>query len=145
MIFNKENPKIIHLGNIIFWHEEILDFISQECGVSASKEEGYTSIGFKPDFYSFHLAEIDKIRHKIFAFTILHPLENSEKIHTAIMFLNKSSSSESQIIIGKTIVDYINECIAKVLNSQEEVFGQTLLGIRLLDIRREFINSIIQE
>ncbi len=140
MPYNKDEIKIIQLGNIIFWHEEILQLINDERGISRSTEEHYKDIGFKPDFYSFHLAEVNEIRHKILAFTSFINQSNM-RIQTKVEILINTISQTAQNLLEITIGEYINDTISRSLDAPEK-FNQTSLGLALLDVRNNFINSL---
>ena len=140
----REPVRILYLGSIIFWHEEILNLIHHECPqFPASIEEGYNAIGFKPTFYSIHLAEVNKVKCKIFAFTAVETGEE-ENIYTEMFILDfPVLSIESQLVLDRIIGDHIVDSLLRVATESVlgETFDQAVVSMKLFALRRGLLKG----
>ena len=139
-INTSQEPEIIikKTGEIIFWHEEMINLIHKlirSRKINASLPQAiahfYLYIGFEPTFYSVHTLEINRRDIQGIVFTNVSK-ERAFKHH--VMVLSKTlggyMKKESRMLLEKNLTQSIEEGVVRSLEGKD-LFSQTAISISL--------------
>ncbi|NES06230.1 MAG: hypothetical protein F6K22_27515 [Okeania sp. SIO2F4] len=140
---------IKHLGELVFWHEEILDLLRHESRpgtIPNTNEKLYKLIGFKPTFYSLHTVKINEYQMRVIALTKIQ--EDYNLIHRIISLIDKQEESNFKnkgiykSIISNIVTNHIETEISSVLDDKDE-FPLTFVSMRMYALRSNNLGSIL--
>ncbi|NEO56911.1 MAG: hypothetical protein F6K54_29865 [Okeania sp. SIO3B5] len=137
---------LTNLGDLIFWHEEILDFIRLESSpgtIPTTNRDFYDLIGFKPTFYSIHTAKIHEEEIRIIAFT---RIKRNYYPETKIMVLRESGipvNEKYKFTLNTMVTSYMNNAIDSGVS--EKLFDQNYIAMKLYLGREMMQEKILRE
>ncbi|NET40590.1 hypothetical protein [Okeania sp. SIO2B3] len=144
MGIEKDLISIKSLGNLIFWHEEIIELIrfKSQSGLVPNTNDGfYKTIGFKPTFYSAHSAKVNQKDIHIIAFTKItkdyRPITKIMGLREETKEINLPPLEKYEYILGSIITRHINEIIAQVISSDDFDQNSLAMGLFVLRVKAE--------
>ncbi|MEM1172268.1 MAG: hypothetical protein AAGJ08_25110 [Cyanobacteria bacterium P01_H01_bin.35] len=130
------------VSGLVFWHEEIFDLIRHKSPIGAvpqTNENFYKEVGFKPTFYSLHIATIDSKKNHLIAFTRIE--KDCSTIHKIMGLVDNDNSSNLQEkesyrpIVGKIICAELESRIDHIVRKEDD-FSLSHISMQLFALRQ---------